>query len=635
MKSTVIFAILLFSLSGLLLPPVNAQSNPIMPDWFKNNAKWWGEGLISDSDMINALESLMIQDVIPLDRFVTSSGIEHTAGVLAGGTLTQIPDYQKNVFGYWSEGIVSDDEIINSIGYLMSTGIINSEKIQTEISERQEKYEKAFGVSGLDDATSKEYGIDSRPAATVCSDDNVCDSSKVETCSKQDGNISGKCIPTWFGIKHAWAPVSYQELFETAKQNEVSMSYLQKIKSGEYEIMRGACDKAVKDYAEKTNQDYMDVMNILCNAEKLAKEESLKLVEIYKNSIQLSENAKKSAINLGIPVLDLEKSVENQILELDSMSRSFKTPSEVKEAYNDAQKSQKMANLGLQKTILSVISDSLLFQELHITDQNFVSDEIRNLQYSDFKIITVPCDVHVDDSGDSCYENFGGNLELVAEESESFILGSVFSSSQFDVRMDDFELDPYGLREFSRDSNRMNIPLDTTFRDILHTDILEGYDLVDSDDGYLTEEQWEQLEPADPNPTPNPDDVYDLPGLDDDTEYVTPPTESTQTGNQMEELIQITALNFNDQTYPITQFTLWKWIGECDDAWHYHTGTGHAVNLELGGMGDPDPNNCGYGKVTNLPAQTTWMTQSTVDAFIELTGINPVGTDAQMGGSGP
>ena len=62
------------------------------------------------------------------------------AGISKGGTFT-IPSYQKDVFGYWSDGQVSDTEIVNSIGFLMNEGIINSAKIQTEIAEKQTKFE--------------------------------------------------------------------------------------------------------------------------------------------------------------------------------------------------------------------------------------------------------------------------------------------------------------------------------------------------------------------------------------------------------------------------------------------------------------------------------------------------------------
>jgi len=120
-----------------------------IPPWFKSNAKWWNQGLISDGDIINALESLIIQDVIPLDNFIKSHpGLEHEAGVPKGGTFVlvydepKIPTYQKDVFGFWSDGLVSDSEIVNSIGHLMSQGIINSAKIQGEIAERQAKFDQ-------------------------------------------------------------------------------------------------------------------------------------------------------------------------------------------------------------------------------------------------------------------------------------------------------------------------------------------------------------------------------------------------------------------------------------------------------------------------------------------------------------
>ena len=104
---------------------------------------------------------------------------------------------------------------------------------------------------------------------------------------------------------------------------------------------------------------------------------------------------------------------------------------------------------------------------------------------------------------------------------------------------------------------------------------------------------------------------------------------------EMEQLSSITILEIGGAQYPIAQFTLWQWDGECDDAWHYHTSSGHAVNLELTGMGDPDPENCGFGKLSEITSYNTWMTQSQMDTFYELTGINPAGNEAQMGGSGP
>ena len=35
-----------------------------LPDWVKNNAKWWGDDLISDDEFISALEFLVKKGII-------------------------------------------------------------------------------------------------------------------------------------------------------------------------------------------------------------------------------------------------------------------------------------------------------------------------------------------------------------------------------------------------------------------------------------------------------------------------------------------------------------------------------------------------------------------------------------------
>ncbi|KAF4321161.1 hypothetical protein G195_005728, partial [Phytophthora kernoviae 00238/432] len=77
-----------------------------------------------------------------------------------------------------------------------------------------EKYATAFGkdVTEFMDKVSADNGIDSQSKRKKCSSDNDCstltDGSK---CAIRDGKSSGYCIPTWFGICHAWAPAAILE----------------------------------------------------------------------------------------------------------------------------------------------------------------------------------------------------------------------------------------------------------------------------------------------------------------------------------------------------------------------------------------------------------------------------------------
>jgi hypothetical protein len=70
------------------------------------------------------------------------------------------------------------------------------------------KFEKAFGREGIADSVSANFGVDSRVTATVCTKKSDCDSKKSEVCAKREGASEGRCIETWFGICHAWAPAA-------------------------------------------------------------------------------------------------------------------------------------------------------------------------------------------------------------------------------------------------------------------------------------------------------------------------------------------------------------------------------------------------------------------------------------------
>ncbi|MBF0363416.1 MAG: PKD domain-containing protein [Oligoflexia bacterium] len=74
-----------------------------------------------------------------------------------------------------------------------------------------EKYEQAFNKVGIQNLVSQEYGIDAQTEAATCNSDTDCNSSKGEACAKKRGASVGRCIPTWFGVCHAWAPAAIME----------------------------------------------------------------------------------------------------------------------------------------------------------------------------------------------------------------------------------------------------------------------------------------------------------------------------------------------------------------------------------------------------------------------------------------
>uniref|UniRef100_H3G522 Transglutaminase elicitor n=1 Tax=Phytophthora ramorum TaxID=164328 RepID=H3G522_PHYRM len=77
-----------------------------------------------------------------------------------------------------------------------------------------EKYALAFGHDPTDfkNKISANNGIDSRSSSTQCTADTDCTSrNDGSVCAKRKGATSGYCIPTWYGICHAWSPAALLE----------------------------------------------------------------------------------------------------------------------------------------------------------------------------------------------------------------------------------------------------------------------------------------------------------------------------------------------------------------------------------------------------------------------------------------
>jgi len=91
----------------------NLQSQTI-PIWIKNNAAWWSEQQISDSDFVSGIEYLIKKEIINV------SGVE----VGASNASTEIPDWIKYNAGWWADSLITDDDFIGGIQWLVANGVI-------------------------------------------------------------------------------------------------------------------------------------------------------------------------------------------------------------------------------------------------------------------------------------------------------------------------------------------------------------------------------------------------------------------------------------------------------------------------------------------------------------------------------
>ena len=102
------------------LPPDPGAAPAVIPAWIKASAGWWADGLVSDEEFVRGIE-YMIQNGIVQVRPAVGDADEGGEG--AGGAAA-IPQWVKAGAKRWADGVVSDEAFARGIGLLVSMGII-------------------------------------------------------------------------------------------------------------------------------------------------------------------------------------------------------------------------------------------------------------------------------------------------------------------------------------------------------------------------------------------------------------------------------------------------------------------------------------------------------------------------------
>jgi len=92
-----------------------AEPSLAIPDWIKNNAKWWSEGQIGDSDFTSGIQ-FMIKEKIMIIPDLPEQASETAEEA--------VPDWVKNNAEWWADGLISDEDFVSGIKYLVENGII-------------------------------------------------------------------------------------------------------------------------------------------------------------------------------------------------------------------------------------------------------------------------------------------------------------------------------------------------------------------------------------------------------------------------------------------------------------------------------------------------------------------------------
>ncbi|MCV0413160.1 MAG: hypothetical protein K5782_09205 [Nitrosarchaeum sp.] len=96
------------------LNPFVFETEIIIPNWIKNNAGWWADGLIKDADFVLGIQYLINEEIMTIPQ--TQSG---------QSSQQPIPNWIKNNAGWWADGLIEDAEFVSGLQYLITNGIIH------------------------------------------------------------------------------------------------------------------------------------------------------------------------------------------------------------------------------------------------------------------------------------------------------------------------------------------------------------------------------------------------------------------------------------------------------------------------------------------------------------------------------
>ena len=144
-----IVLILLFSLIGssILIPNSSAQEETQIPNWIKNVAGWWANNEISEKEFLAGIEYLINNNIIHIPFMPCGS---YAAIAASDPTLKAklVPDWVKNNARWWTTDQIGDADFLNGIEYLIKKDIlgVDNTKIKSKVPIEYVEFSPAWTV---------------------------------------------------------------------------------------------------------------------------------------------------------------------------------------------------------------------------------------------------------------------------------------------------------------------------------------------------------------------------------------------------------------------------------------------------------------------------------------------------------
>ncbi len=98
-------------ITGKIIPETTLE----IPTWIRNNAKWYADGTIGESDFTQGIGYMIKNNVIRIPELPERD---------EGSVIGTVPDWVKNNARWWADGQISDGDFVSGIQHLVKKGII-------------------------------------------------------------------------------------------------------------------------------------------------------------------------------------------------------------------------------------------------------------------------------------------------------------------------------------------------------------------------------------------------------------------------------------------------------------------------------------------------------------------------------
>ena len=116
--------VILYLIIGLSTSPITISSSwaeeSVIPSWIKNNAGWWASGMITEDEFLKGIEYLINKNIILIDTTTDEKAYIPTDT----SDTKRVPDWVKNNAGWWAGDLIGDYDFLNGIKYLINKGVI-------------------------------------------------------------------------------------------------------------------------------------------------------------------------------------------------------------------------------------------------------------------------------------------------------------------------------------------------------------------------------------------------------------------------------------------------------------------------------------------------------------------------------